>query len=122
MDSTTESASESSTEQDAAEEDAEALPTLAQVKALCPMFTGSTAMTAAEFCVAFVDVCLPLGQPAVETLKDEGSCQEFAYPGWANTAGKQNCVSEYVCRAVTGNGNINSNCQEAQGFGNVCPM
>jgi hypothetical protein len=93
------------------------------VTAMCGMFKGSTAMTAQQFCVLFESACNPdVMQPNVESLKAESTCETEAYPSWAATMGKQNCVSEYVCKAATMMGNLGSNCSEAQGFGNVCPM
>src|ERR1700685_2035915 len=84
----------------AAEQEAEVLPTVAAVTAMCPMFTGSTAMTAPEFCVLFMSACNPdVMQPNVETLKAESTCETEAYPSWSTA--KQKCVSEYVCKAAT---------------------
>jgi hypothetical protein len=117
--STVDAASETATMEAAPVEEPEVLPTVAMVKAMCGMFTGSTAMTAPEFCVLFMSACNPdVMQPAIETLKAESTCESDAYPGWSTA--KKNCVSEYVCKAAMGN--AGGNCNEAQGFGNVCPM
>jgi hypothetical protein len=89
----------------------------AMIKADCAMYTGTKAMTAADFCTLFQATCddyidyEPLtGCAAGPTLWAP------TYAGW--TMSQKDCRSQQLCEAATGS--TSDHCHAAQGFGGMC--
>jgi hypothetical protein len=91
--------------------------TVAMIKASCPMYTGTKALAAADFCTLFQAICSNyIDYEPLTGCAAGPSLWASSYNGW--TASQQDCRSQHLCAAAAGS--ASSECHSAQGFGGKC--